>query len=144
MVIDNYQVSLKLFVKNQQGEVLILKNPSHFSHAAGFYDFPWGRIDVDEFQVSYFDILKREVKEELGSNIQVKLSIKPVSISRLENIKSRNRLFHIFFEARYISWEIQISEEHESYKWVKLDEIDLEKHFMSGMLEGVKNYLEYK
>jgi 8-oxo-dGTP pyrophosphatase MutT (NUDIX family) len=45
------------------------------------YDFPGGRIDEDEFETNYVDILKRELLEEAGiSNIEIKKQI--VAIAR--------------------------------------------------------------
>lgn len=141
MPIDNYQVSLKVFLKNEAEETLILQNSQTHGDIA-YYDFPGGRIDVDEFRVDYETILLREIREELWEDVRVSLSTKPVAISRLENPRHGMRVFHVFFEAQYLWWDIVISDEHSSYQWVKLDSICPEEYFMSGMLEWVKNYLK--
>ena len=59
---------------------MILKSNKDGSYA-GFYDVPGGRIDADEFSVSFEKIVKREVEEEIGS-IDYKLNPKPAAISR--------------------------------------------------------------
>ncbi|MDC0506079.1 NUDIX domain-containing protein [Candidatus Gracilibacteria bacterium] len=141
MTADKYMVTLKVFLTNRDGETLILEN-SDMYHSRGFYDVPGGRIDEDELYVDYQDILGRELLEELGEDLKAEISLKPVSMGRFEY--RQDRIFLLMFEADYISGNITISEEHKSYKWVKLNEIDLEKYFTLGMLEAVKRYLEFK
>lgn len=140
-VVDKYMISLKVFLTNTDGETLILQNSDKF-HSRGFYDLPGWRIDFDEFDTDYETILRREIAEELWVNVKSNISLKPVSMGRLEN--KQDRVLLLIFEADYISGEIVISEEHEQYKWVQLNELNLEEHFMSGMLEAVMRYLEFK
>ncbi len=142
---DFYQISLKLILKNKKGEVLILKAVPKGSYA-GYYDLPGGRIDTDEFGVPFPEIIKREVKEELG-NIKFKLKPVPVAIGRhliLARLTSAGKdihIFHVFFEAKYLSGKIKISPEHEGLKWIKLSNKNLSELFRSGILEGMKMYL---
>ena len=51
-----YQVSLKLLLKNDKNEVLILKAADNGSYA-GYYDFG-GRIDANEFEVDFLEIIR--------------------------------------------------------------------------------------
>ncbi len=60
-----YQVSLKLLLKNNKGEILALKAADNGSYA-GYHDLPGGRIDADEFNTDFTEIIEREVKEEIG------------------------------------------------------------------------------
>lgn len=78
--IANYNISLKVFLKNKKWETLILKTPDSSSYEWN-YDLPWGRIDEDEFYVDLLDILDREIKEEVW-NIKYKVNNKPVAVSR--------------------------------------------------------------
>ncbi|MCX6792694.1 MAG: NUDIX domain-containing protein [Candidatus Falkowbacteria bacterium] len=143
---DLYQVSLKLILKNDQGEILILKSLDDNGVFSGFYDLPGGRIDDNEFNIDFTDILKREVAEEIG---EVKVSIvnKPVALGRAQShrLNSRgtySRVLYVFFEADYHAGDITISEEHLAYKWIKLDDVKIEDYFVSGILEGIKMYLD--
>ena len=112
----------------------------------GFYDLPGGRINLDEFATPFEEIIRREIKEEVG-DVDFSLILKPVALGRNDNIKKESPLagplhiFNIFFEAKYKSGEIKISEEHLDFEWVKLEEIDPEKYFKFAILEGVKMYL---
>lgn len=78
--IANYQISLKCFLKNKKGECLILKTPEKSSFL-GTYDFVGGRIDENEFEVDYRDILRREIFEEIGIK-NVEIPEKVVAIAR--------------------------------------------------------------
>jgi 8-oxo-dGTP pyrophosphatase MutT (NUDIX family) len=139
-IVDSYQISLKLFLKNSAGEVLGLKAKDD-DISAGFYDLPGGRINVDEFEVSFLEILKREVKEELG-DVNFEFNEKPVAISRNVNMRTGNRIVHVFFEANYISGGIKISDEHLGYEWINLKEVELNKYFSLGILKGVMMYVD--
>ncbi len=75
--VDNYQVSLKLVLKNERAEILILNEPL----ASGRCDLPGGRIDTDEFDVSFEKIIAREIAEELGK-ISYQMSPFPVAVGR--------------------------------------------------------------
>ena len=136
-----YVVSLKVFLKNDRGEVLIVKTPTSSSFH-WMYDFPGGRIDEDEFETKYQDILKREIVEELG-NVEVELWEKPVAIARHKAVypKRTEYIYYTFWEWVWQSWTLKLSDEHDDFLWIKLEEVELEKYFCSGMLEAAKMYL---
>jgi 8-oxo-dGTP pyrophosphatase MutT (NUDIX family) len=144
--IDFYQVSLKVLLKNNQGEILVLKNPNNDCFA-GYYDLPGGRIDTDEFNTDFAAIIAREIAEETG---EVKFSLQPAPVALGRHAiptdptreEENKHVLYIFFEAEYLDGDIQISNEHLGYKWVNLQEINLLEYFTSGILEGVRKYLE--
>ena len=124
---------------------MILKSNKDGSYA-GFYDVPGGRIDADEFSVSFEKIVKRELEEEIGS-IDYKLNPKPAAISRyllpakFNRSKKDIHVLYIFFEAQYENGDIKISDEHEDHLWLNLSNQPLDKFFKSGILDGIKMYL---
>lgn len=142
---DFYQISLKVILKNKNGEILLLKADPDGSYA-GFYDLPGGRVDVDEFTAPFEKIIKREIKEEIGK-IDYKLNPKPVAIGRYLIPAKFNRsrkdvhVLYIFFEAQYNNGAIKISDEHIDHLWLNLSNQKLKKLFKSGILEGIKMYL---
>ena len=142
---DFYQVSLKILLKNDQNETLLLKARPNGS-LAGFYDLPGGRIDTDEFTIPYVDILQREIHEELGDIFCV-IDPHPVAIGRhlipasISKKDSDIHVLYVFFEANYISGEIKISSEHTSFTWIDLLKDEPETLFKSGILEGIRMYL---
>lgn len=145
---DFYQVSLKLILKNTNNEILILKSDSKGSYA-GFYDLPGGRINVDEFTTPIEEIIRREVREELG-NIDFKSNFKPVSIGRHLLPASMNKsgqdlhILYIFFEGEMIDGHVSISNEHEGFQWFDFKDKDLNTYFKSGTLEGLEMWSKNK
>jgi len=143
---DFYQVSLKVIIKNDRGEILLLAEDPNGS-SAGFYDLLGGRITVDEFTVPLLDVLRREITEEIGE-INFLLDSKPIAIGRhlVPAIKSETNsdihVLYVFFEAKFISGEIIISDEHSDFKWVDFSKEEPAKYLKSGNLEGMEMYLQ--
>jgi 8-oxo-dGTP pyrophosphatase MutT (NUDIX family) len=145
---DFYQISLKLILKNDKGEILALGGHPSGSYA-GYHDLPGGRIDVSEFKTPYEEILKREIQEELGEDIQVHIKPIPVAIGRHavdqkvpdNEYKKEVHIFYIFFEAHALKGDIKKSDEHTSIKWITLSPETLERYFISGIKEGLYMYV---
>jgi len=134
---DFYQISLKIILRNGD-KVLGLKAMDN-GRFAGFYDFPGGRIDTDEFVTPFEEIITREVKEEIG-DVEYELNLTPVAFARdghPEFGKSK-RILYILFEAKYISGDVVISDEHTGLKWIDLEKDDLEQVFSPELLHGVE------
>jgi len=98
---DFYQISLKLFLKNKKGEVLVLRAVDAGT-LKGFYDFPGGRVHVEEFKTPLLKILKREVKEEIG-DVDFEIKPRPIAWGRHEisaAFSSSGKAIHIFYGSR--------------------------------------------
>lgn len=142
---DFYQISLKAFLRNDRGELLILGALSEGTYA-GYYDLPGGRIGTSEFNTPLANILKREIFEELQVS-DVEVSDLPVALGRHEIPPGQERdgvvtrVLYIFFEAKLLAGEPVLSHEHSSLQWVNLNEIDVAKYFKSGIRQGVEMYI---
>lgn len=132
-----FQISLKVMLKNENGETLILGCPKENS-MCGYYDFPGGRIREDEVREDFLRIIKREVEEELGDQVKYRITEKPVAIGR--HLYKEKCFFWIIFEAEYLGGEIKISDEHSSVEWIAIDKDNYEDYFIMGSLEVMKNY----
>lgn len=127
---------------------MILKTPENSSFL-WTYDFVGGRIDENEFEVDYRDILRREIFEEIGIK-NVEIPEKVVAIARHKVQKQFTSswqeltIFYVFYEGYIWDETIVISGEHIDYQFVDLEKIDVEKYFYSGYLEWVKMYLRTK
>ncbi len=145
---DFYQISLKLILNNSKGKTLLMKAQNKDTYA-GFYDFPGGRINVDEFEVPLPDIVRREVREEIG-DVEYTLNTHPVAVARhlipahISVLKRDVRVLYLLYEGIYTGGEVRVSYEHTGFEWMDLMNIELEKYLKSGNLEGVRMYLETK
>ena len=81
MAFDHYQVSLKAIIRRADGCVLALNGRVGGSYE-GYYDLPGGRIEDTEFITPFQSIIRREVREELGADLQIELSDMPVAVGR--------------------------------------------------------------
>ena len=137
-----YQISLKAILKNDENNVLILKTSE--SHIFWWkYDFPWGRINIDEIENTYIDILRREIFEETWiMNVNFKNQV--VAIWSYKNNIKNELTFCIAFEWRISNSDINLSLEHLWFTFVDLNKINLEEYFCSWMLEIAKMYLDNK
>lgn len=81
----------------------------------GLWEFPGGKVEKNE---SYENALKREIKEELNADIEVK---EYVGESIYHYPEKDIKL--IFYKAKLLSEKIELLE-HESYKWITKDEKD--------------------
>jgi len=142
-----FNVSLKLVLENEEGEILGMKCQNE-GYLAGYYDLPGGRINPDELQAPFEQIIDREVTEEVGSDVKYEIEPRPISISKQpffsQTLGRDNCMFMVFFKAKYLSGEIEISEEHIGYKWLDLKKEPAEKYFTGGFLDGIKGYLGSK
>jgi len=81
------------------------------------YDLPGGRKDGNE---SDEEALKREVKEEIGCEIRI---IKFLNISEFEIPQKDVYLYCKNFLCELVSNNINLSREHESFIWIKKDDV---------------------
>lgn len=139
---DLYYVAVKLFLR-WGDKLLIMKD------IFGEWDLPGGRIRKDEFKAPLEKVIKRKVKEELGTSVKYLLG-KPVIFMRHERReavlsgKPKSRIFAIGYEARYNGGKINLGWVHNKFEWVSIRKFKPEKYFKGGWLEGVKEYLKLK
>lgn len=95
-------VSIAALVTNVQGEILLVKSPWRG------WEYPGGLIEPGE---TFQEALHREVREESGVEIEI-----TGFVGICKNVE-RN-IVNIDFTARYVSGELQTSEESTEVAWV--------------------------
>jgi 8-oxo-dGTP diphosphatase len=83
----------------------------------GFWGFPGGNLEENEIDLQRS--LKREIKEEVGLEIEIEGLIG----THLEIWKDDIQLIFFYFKAKRIGGRIKKSEEIEDFKWLTLKEI---------------------
>lgn len=122
-----FQVSLKAIVR-KDNKLLTLRTPT------GYVDFAGGRINEEEINLDNKTALLRELKEELGEQVQANIDNVLFVVRR--DYTSRGKTSHIiaiYYNAVLANPDaIIISDEHVSYEWLTIDELlALKDLFMS-------------
>ena len=123
-------------IVNENNETLLLKRTSKTRNEAGFWSKPGGGV---EFGEEIEDAVKREIKEELGVDIDL---TKFLGFTN-SVLKSDNQHWVSFnYLAKIIGGELKNlePEKHEEIKWFKLDE--LPKKVNKYTVEAVEEYLK--
>jgi len=127
-IFSTYQVGVKGIIFNSNKKVLVL-----LKKKIQKWDVPGGRIIKGE---TLLESLDRELKEEIA-NLNKYEVVKAFSASKIEAAN----LVLIYYKVEADLEEIELSEEHELYRWISYEDIDnLEKEYPidSGIKETLK------
>ncbi len=122
-----FQVATKALVRKDD-TILVLLTPD------GYIDFPGGRVDESETELSWPQALQREISEEIGSDIQIAIG-QTLFVSKRQYTSHAitNRIAAIFFACEYQGGEVVLSDEHGDYLWMTpADLLASDKPFVSA------------
>ena len=121
---------------NNKGEVLLVKRTSKTRNQAGQWSKPGGGI---EFGEKVEDAIKREIKEEVGVDIELTRFL-----GFVDDIMESDHQHWITFNyvAKIISGEVKNMEpeKHEEMKWFSLDNLPKELNKNTDL--SIKEYLK--
>ena len=100
---------------------LIVRRSKMSQNEYGFWEFPGGRL---EFSEDPKEGLLREIKEEVDIDATIKF---PISV--WDHVKTDDHIIGITFLAEAHSDNINLSDEHNDYKWIDKDEFENYKVF---------------
>jgi 8-oxo-dGTP pyrophosphatase MutT (NUDIX family) len=129
--IQKFHVGIKAFVLNGQEELLLLRESS-----TGQWELPGGRIDVGEELQPQENVLRREFREELGPDVQVKVG--PLALTWVRERKPGDFVFLVGRLCRFESGVPTLSEEHDAWAWVaerELAGLDLAHGYREALAE---------
>src|SRR5687768_16841683 len=115
--IQKFHVGIKAFVLNGQEELLLLRESS-----TGLWELPGGRIDVGEERVPQEQVLRRELAEELGPDVRVKVG--PLGLTWVRERKPGDFVFLVGRLCRFESGVPTLSDEHDAWAWVGVRELE--------------------
>lgn len=136
--IQKFDVGMKAFI-GHHGKLLVVKE----GHS-GQWELPGGRIDVGEEQWPHIEILKREIREELGTNVKINI-LHPFStwVRPFEKIRIGEFVFLVGWLCDFDAGEIELSPEHTEYRWV--DEAECKVlPLVKAYVDPVRQYWEYR
>lgn len=124
----------KGLIENENGEFLMLKKSDDYGFTAGKWEQPGGKIEGGE---NRFQALKREVREETGLEIEGS-----EDLVRIE-LEDENHINCYVLHTEDFSGEVNLSEEHEEFRWVRPEEFsELEWHRDSAYVLPPGRYSE--
>ena len=109
------QVVVAAMIEGEDGKILIAERPVG-KFMAGWWEFPGGKV---EFGESPEAALAREVREELGIEIEVGDPFLAVNVSRTET----SAVFVVFYWCRWTGGELQLLDAGD-VAWVTPGELD--------------------
>ena len=114
-----YGLTMRGIVKNENGEILLLKRHPKSIHGPEKWELPGGKVDRGEF---FDECLVREIKEE--TNLEAKVGD---FCEAIQDDYFHKRTIQVIMYLTDIEGKVKISDEHEDFKWVKVEDIkDLE------------------
>jgi 8-oxo-dGTP diphosphatase len=131
-----FQITQKAFIR--KGNLLLVMK----DRKSGEGDLPGGRMSQNEFFLDWKDSLKRELNEELGNEFKYEIFDELVLIHKHRVNLGNHPCVILGYNAKYLSGEISLSEEHDFYKWVDIKTFQPEELFSEFMLSAVKLYIE--
>ena len=110
-----YGLTMRGIIKNDAGEILILKRHPKSKTDPEMWELPGGKVEPGE---NFVDALVREIKEETNLDVEVGDFGEAV-----QNDYSHKRTVQLIMYLDNIKGEVKISEEHTDWMWASLEKI---------------------
>lgn len=110
-----YGLTMRGIIKNDAGEILILKRHPKSRTDPEMWELPGGKVEKGEH---FTDTLVREIKEETNLDVEVGDFGEAV-----QNDYSHKRTVQLIMYLDDVKGEVKISEEHTDWMWADLDKI---------------------
>lgn len=130
---DNFRNAAKALIIKDNG-LLMMKRRANDPHKPNAWDIPGGRLELGE---NPFEGLKRETNEEIGCNVEI---IMPIAVKHFVRDDGQKITLTMYL-CKLLSESIQLSEEHQEYRWMDL-EADMQE-IPEFFHEAINNYKKY-
>jgi len=135
--VGRFMVAVGAVITNPEGKILLIKRSNQLDWHPGEWEIMYGRIAQHEDPQSG---LEREVREELGIKITAGTPLTCWHIYRGHEQTTENELIGITFLATTTQVEVELSDEHEEYRWVSPTEA-LELIKVDGIKRDIRAYI---
>ncbi|MDO5848605.1 MAG: NUDIX domain-containing protein [Methanobrevibacter sp.] len=126
-----YGLTMRGIIKNENGEILLLKRCPNCHYGSEMWELPGGKVDKGEF---FDEALIREIKEETGLNSKLGDFCEGISEKY-----PHKRTVQIIMYLKDVEGDVKISDEHIDYMWA-----DIEKMKKLEITPALKKLLEKK
>jgi 8-oxo-dGTP diphosphatase len=129
------RLSGKVLARDGEGRHLLIRRSASSQGNPGKWDLPGGKVDEGE---SVWEALAREVAEECGIAIELEGLVGAAQ----SDAPDGRRIIYLVIDARALSADVLLSEEHDAFQWVsraELPEIDVAPQFrvlLAGYARG--------
>ncbi len=110
-----FSLSVKGLVRDGQGRCLVIRRSRESAFWPGAWDFVGGKLDAGE---TFDRALVREAMEEAGLEIRLLRYL-----GGIEWPLPRVKVVFIIMEANVTGGEFKLSDEHEEFMWVSIEEL---------------------
>ena len=110
-----YGLTVRSIVKNEEGNILVVRRHPKSKTNPNKWELPGGKIEKGEF---FDEALIREVKEETGLDVKVGDFCEAV-----QDDYPHKRTVQLIMYSKDIMGDVEISDEHDDWKWADTDEI---------------------
>ena len=110
-----YGLTMRGVVKNNSGEILILRRHPKSKTNPHKWELPGGKMERDEF---FDEAFIREIKEETSLDVKVGDFCEAV-----QDDYPHKRTVQLIMYAEDIEGEVKISDEHDDWMWADVDKI---------------------
>jgi 8-oxo-dGTP diphosphatase len=112
---SRFSLTVKAVIFDAEGRCLLLRRSAANAHFVGCWEWPGGKLDPGEdFVVG----LQREVREEAGFEVEL---TQLAGATQFE--MPQCHVILLCLEARPHGTEVRLSEEHDAFAWVALQEL---------------------
>lgn len=131
-----FQVTVKAIISKGE-KILLLTSPD------GTFDFPGGRIDEEEANSSLETVLLREISEECGADLKVR--VRGIAFAAKRSYVDEGELHRVvalYFDVQYLEGKMTLSDEHNQSEWISPEQLALhpERFASSDEYEHFKAY----
>ena len=110
-----YGLTVRGIIKNDSGEILIVKRHPKSKTDPEMWELPGGKVEKGEF---FADALVREIMEETNLDVEIGDFCEAV-----QNDYSHKRTVQLMMYLVDVRGEVRISDEHTEFMWASLDKI---------------------
>lgn len=136
------QVGVKVLLENEDGDFLVLKKHGKKYNTSDYWDIPGGRIDVGS---SLEENLEREVKEEIGLDIDLKTRMVLISAQDIIRPERGIHVVRLTYKVKISKSEVSniviSDDEHLNHTWMSKDDLESDdntEEILKGCLKLLK------
>jgi 8-oxo-dGTP diphosphatase len=118
-----FGLAVKAVIFDEQGRCLLIRRSDRCRHFVGQWEWPGGKVDAGE---DFATAVVREAKEETSLDVEITglAGATQFDMPADESIGRRAiGVVLLCMETRVLSGEVHLSEEHDDFAWVPLDDV---------------------